>query len=122
MNPQTQTKGRPGCVLCGRKDVFRRPRSGKYHFRHKCPHGKWCDSGQPLRGQHGNSSLSCYPCANLNRAEYALLHRGKLDPMITRGVIAGGEFTYEQRILSAAEMMAALFEFRTRLVGHGKRL
>jgi hypothetical protein len=42
------------CRICGRHDVRKRPRAGKQHYPHKCPHGIWCVSGSRLNGIHAN--------------------------------------------------------------------
>lgn len=52
------------CPMCG-KQVAKRPRCGKLRFRHKCPHGKWCDQGNPLIGPHAfapRHSANCDEC------------------------------------------------------------
>lgn len=35
--------------------------SGKARVRHKCPHGRWCDRGNPLL--HLNNHPGCKQCA-----------------------------------------------------------
>mgnify|MGYP001571125143 FL=1 len=108
------------CALCGRTDVKKRPRCGKYHYPHKCPHGRPCASGVPRLGEHANTPR-CFPCINRQRADYDLAHRGKLEQagMVARDA-ALGAIGPEDRLLSAAEMMAALFEHRTRLVAEDR--
>ena len=51
------------CHICFRTDVRKRPRAGKQHFPHKCPHGVWCVSGDRLLGTHANNT----PIAGPNR-------------------------------------------------------
>lgn len=55
------------CHICFREDVKKRPFSGKKHYPHKCPHGKWCVTGHPLLGHHANNvqiggSTRCEEC------------------------------------------------------------
>lgn len=106
------------CSLCGRSDARKRPRRGKYHYPHKCPHERPCASGVPRLGEHANTPR-CFPCINRQRADYYMLHHGKIDGMIVADT-ALGRITPEDRLLSAAEMMAALFEHRTRLVAEDR--
>ena len=35
---------------------------GKLRFRHKCPHGKWCEHGDKLNGKHANYNSFCGQC------------------------------------------------------------
>lgn len=101
------TKGRPGCGLCGRPDVSRRPRHGKKSFRHKCPHGAWCPRGDKLQGAHTNMT-NCAPCAAWNRATI----EGVFD-MIERIGVPLRPLTPHERLLVAAELAAAVYEQRT---------
>lgn len=38
------------------------PRRGKRRFRHKCPHGVWCDFGHPIKGVHAVENRACPKC------------------------------------------------------------
>lgn len=53
------------CHVCGRTDVKKRPRAGKQHYPHKCPHGVWCVAGHRLLGSHANN----VPIAGPGRCE-----------------------------------------------------
>lgn len=43
------------CGVCGRADVRKMPRCGKRTYRHLCPHGVPCVSGDRLLGIHANN-------------------------------------------------------------------
>lgn len=51
----------PYCHCCGRR-VARRPRCGKYRYRHRCPHGSWCWAGDARLGLHANWNQACTAC------------------------------------------------------------
>jgi len=51
------------CHVCFRTDVKKRPRFGKLHYPHRCPHGVWCVTGDRLLGVHANNT----PVAGPNR-------------------------------------------------------
>lgn len=108
------TKGRPGCGLCFRADVFRRPRHGKKSFRHKCPHGEWCPRGDKLQGAHTNMSR-CVACSARGRADV----EGIFD-MIERCGLPLRPLTPRERLLVAAELAAAVYEKRTIAVAENR--
>lgn len=62
-----------GCWGCGRLDVKKRPRAGKLHYPHKCPHGIDCVAGDPLAGRAGNNWPRCVDC----RIEARSQHEGR---------------------------------------------
>ena len=60
----TRPLGTPGSLdtcKCGTK-AKKVPRDGKLRYRHKCPHGKWCDHGDRLHGRHANHNHACREC------------------------------------------------------------
>lgn len=62
--------GTPGSLdtcRCGTK-AKKVPRDGKLRYRHKCPHGKWCDHGSRLHGRHANRNAACRGCIAEARA------------------------------------------------------
>lgn len=56
---------RKKCQVCGRYIMTVLGRGNpKRLVRHKCPHGKWCRSGHPLKGLHINrpTQFDCPEC------------------------------------------------------------
>ena len=54
---------------CGTR-AKKRPRSGKRCYRHKCPHGLWCDHGHRLKGAHANHNWSCAECVTIKSEKF----------------------------------------------------
>lgn len=53
------------CFACGRLDVRKRPRAGKAHYAHHCPHGVPCIAGSPtmrVGGFNGPARGGRYYC------------------------------------------------------------
>jgi len=52
------TRGSLDTCKCGTK-AKKVPRDGKLRYRHKCPHGKWCDHGNKFLAGH---RVRCREC------------------------------------------------------------
>ena len=50
-----------GVCKCGTA-ARKMPRCGKRRYRHKCPHGRWCQHGDRLHGAHANHNTRCRDC------------------------------------------------------------
>lgn len=59
-------EGTPETCKCGTR-ANKMPRCGKRRYRHKCPHGLWCDHGHRLKGSHANHNWSCSTCVAIKR-------------------------------------------------------
>jgi hypothetical protein len=59
------------------------PRCGKRRYRHKCPHGKFCEHGDRLAGAHANRNSFCEICV-----AHSAAIRLNADPAYLAGLIS----------------------------------